>query len=261
MAEVVFRPSRDPHMLLPMCKSSTCKLEAGKPELRVILWPHSAFEASLGHVRPCLKTKRSNKPNPDESDSAWALLPQWKRVSKPIDSNSACRSIKTTGSIDFPVSWVLSRNLRCSVSCVGLERDKFDNKTVTFEEHIQEEHNMWHYLCFIVLVKVKDSTEYTGPESYVAEMIRVSEKKQGSHGSHCSIFLAQCLLLAPGEEALPKTYWWRCQCSVHLWSLGLIWTQPLSSCSQGGATETWIDSRLSNSWGWGLNFRLFHLPA
>lgn len=56
---------------------------------------------------------------------------------------------------------------------VGLERDKFDNKTVTFEEHIKVEHNMWHYLFFIVLVKVKDSTEYTGPESYVAEMIRV----------------------------------------------------------------------------------------
>lgn len=35
---------------------------------------------------------------------------------------------------------------------------------------------MWHYLCFIVLVKVKDSTEYTGPESYVAEMIKVSGK-------------------------------------------------------------------------------------
>ncbi|KAG7262485.1 hypothetical protein CRUP_018671 [Coryphaenoides rupestris] len=51
-------------------------------------------------------------------------------------------------------------------------RDKFDNKTVTFEEHIKVEHNMWHYLFFIVLVKVKDSTEYTGPESYVAEMIR-----------------------------------------------------------------------------------------
>lgn len=54
-----------------------------------------------------------------------------------------------------------------------MERDKFDNKTVTFEEHIKVEHNMWHYLFFIVLVKVKDSTEYTGPESYVAEMIRV----------------------------------------------------------------------------------------
>ena len=57
--------------------------------------------------------------------------------------------------------------------CAGLERDKFDNKTVTFEEHIKEEHNMWHYLFFVVLVKVKDSTEYTGPESYVAQMIKV----------------------------------------------------------------------------------------
>lgn len=63
--------------------------------------------------------------------------------------------------------------LHFSRCVVGLERDKFDNKTVTFEEHIKEEHNMWHYLFFIVLVKVKDSTEYTGPESYVAEMIKV----------------------------------------------------------------------------------------
>ncbi|KAM5234651.1 inositol 1,4,5-trisphosphate-gated calcium channel ITPR1 isoform 5-T5 [Hipposideros larvatus] len=62
--------------------------------------------------------------------------------------------------------------LKTTCFICGLERDKFDNKTVTFEEHIKEEHNMWHYLCFIVLVKVKDSTEYTGPESYVAEMIQ-----------------------------------------------------------------------------------------
>uniref|UniRef100_A0A8C3D779 Inositol 1,4,5-trisphosphate receptor n=1 Tax=Cairina moschata TaxID=8855 RepID=A0A8C3D779_CAIMO len=62
--------------------------------------------------------------------------------------------------------------LKTTCFICGLERDKFDNKTVTFEEHIKEEHNMWHYLCFIVLVKVKDSTEYTGPESYVAEMIK-----------------------------------------------------------------------------------------
>ncbi|XP_006741928.2 inositol 1,4,5-trisphosphate receptor type 1 [Leptonychotes weddellii] len=66
--------------------------------------------------------------------------------------------------------------LKTTCFICGLERDKFDNKTVTFEEHIKEEHNMWHYLCFIVLVKVKDSTEYTGPESYVAEMIKVSRK-------------------------------------------------------------------------------------
>lgn len=68
------------------------------------------------------------------------------------------------------IAWVY---LQCFLPSLGLERDKFDNKTVTFEEHIKVEHNMWHYLFFIVLVKVKDSTEYTGPESYVAEMIRV----------------------------------------------------------------------------------------
>merc|ERR1711971_184076 len=38
----------------------------------------------------------------------------------------------------------------------GLERKAFDNKNVTFEEHIRSEHNMWHYLYFIVLIKVKD---------------------------------------------------------------------------------------------------------
>lgn len=32
---------------------------------------------------------------------------------------------------------------------------------------------MWDYLYFIVLIKVKDPTEFTGPESYVFEMIKV----------------------------------------------------------------------------------------
>ncbi|XP_064425349.1 inositol 1,4,5-trisphosphate receptor type 3 [Latimeria chalumnae] len=54
----------------------------------------------------------------------------------------------------------------------GLERDKFDNKTVSFEEHIKIEHNMWNYLYFIVLVRVKNKTDYTGPESYVAQMVK-----------------------------------------------------------------------------------------
>jgi hypothetical protein len=55
----------------------------------------------------------------------------------------------------------------------GLNRTAFDNKTVSFEEHIKCEHNMWHYLYFIVLVKVKDPTEFTGPESYVYAMVKV----------------------------------------------------------------------------------------
>lgn len=54
---------------------------------------------------------------------------------------------------------------------------------------------MWHYLFFIVLVKVKDSTEYTGPESYVAEMIKVNEESRlthllrSSHGPVTFVFL------------------------------------------------------------------------
>lgn len=59
------------------------------------------------------------------------------------------------------------------VSAAGLERDKFDNKTVSFEEHIKLEHNIWNYLYFTVLVREKNKTDYTGPESYVAHMIKV----------------------------------------------------------------------------------------
>lgn len=57
--------------------------------------------------------------------------------------------------------------------CTGLERDKFDNKTVSFEEHIKLEHNIWNYLYFIVLLREKNKTDYTGPESYVALMVKV----------------------------------------------------------------------------------------
>jgi inositol 1,4,5-triphosphate receptor type 1 len=56
----------------------------------------------------------------------------------------------------------------------GLNRSSFDNKKTSFEEHIKSEHNMWHYLYFIVLVKVKDPTEFTGPESYVHAMVKGS---------------------------------------------------------------------------------------
>ncbi|XP_066247239.1 inositol 1,4,5-trisphosphate receptor isoform X4 [Euwallacea similis] len=54
----------------------------------------------------------------------------------------------------------------------GLNRSAFDNKTVSFEEHIKREHNMWHYLYFIVLIRVKDPTEFTGPESYVSSLVK-----------------------------------------------------------------------------------------
>jgi len=54
----------------------------------------------------------------------------------------------------------------------GLNRSAFDNRTVSFEEHVKVEHNMWQYLFFMVLIRVKDPTEFTGPESYVHGMIK-----------------------------------------------------------------------------------------
>ncbi|VDK40755.1 unnamed protein product [Cylicostephanus goldi] len=56
----------------------------------------------------------------------------------------------------------------------GLERGKFDNRSTTFEDHQAEEHNLWHYLYFIVWLQIKDETEFTGPESYVAQCIKVN---------------------------------------------------------------------------------------
>lgn len=75
--------------------------------------------------------------------------------------------------------------------CTGLNRSAFDNKTVSFEEHIKSEHNMWHYLYFMVLVRVKDPTEFTGPESYVHSMIKVNLVLK-----YCGIFETRiCLIL------------------------------------------------------------------
>ena len=56
----------------------------------------------------------------------------------------------------------------------GLQRSEFENKEVTFEFHISWEHNLWHYLYFIIHVNTKEKTELTGPESYVYQMISVS---------------------------------------------------------------------------------------
>jgi hypothetical protein len=54
----------------------------------------------------------------------------------------------------------------------GLNRGAFDNKTITFEEHVSSEHYIWNYLYFMILLKVKPQTEFTGPESYVFDKLQ-----------------------------------------------------------------------------------------
>ena len=43
--------------------------------------------------------------------------------------------------------------------------------TVPSLRHIRNEHNLWHYLAFMVHLRVKRATEYTGPESFVKQML------------------------------------------------------------------------------------------
>lgn len=66
--------------------------------------------------------------------------------------------------------------LRNTCFICGLERGRFDNKIVTFEQHRESEHNLYHYLYFIVWLQIKDETEFTGPESYVAQCIKDRNK-------------------------------------------------------------------------------------
>uniref|UniRef100_A0A914NCG9 Ion transport domain-containing protein n=1 Tax=Meloidogyne incognita TaxID=6306 RepID=A0A914NCG9_MELIC len=64
--------------------------------------------------------------------------------------------------------------LRNTCFICGLERGKFDNKSVqvTFDEHNEREHNLWHYIYFIVWLQIKDETEFTGPESFVSICVK-----------------------------------------------------------------------------------------
>nr|CAD2169339.1 unnamed protein product [Meloidogyne enterolobii] len=64
--------------------------------------------------------------------------------------------------------------LRNTCFICGLERGKFDNKSVqvTFDEHNEREHNLWHYIYFIVWLQIKDETEFTGPESFVSKCVK-----------------------------------------------------------------------------------------
>eukprot|EP00127_Corallochytrium_limacisporum_P001389 Clim_evm11s55 gene=Clim_evmTU11s55 len=53
----------------------------------------------------------------------------------------------------------------------GLNRSRFENQLQTFEEHCNVTHCKWNYLYFVVHLWRKESTEYTGPESYVSNML------------------------------------------------------------------------------------------
>jgi inositol 1,4,5-triphosphate receptor type 1 len=54
----------------------------------------------------------------------------------------------------------------------GLSRLSFDNHAaMTFSDHCRQEHSVWSYVYFIILLRTKDSTELTGPESDISSII------------------------------------------------------------------------------------------
>lgn len=131
--------------------------------------PDPGVPASVGSPRRCRRAGAAALKGSDLSSSEQAVACPHQHVqpknSAPAAAGGPARPPGLSEAVSPP-------SLPPSAS-PGLERDKFDNKTVSFEEHIKFEHNMWNYLYFIVLVRVKNKTDYTGPESYVAQMIKV----------------------------------------------------------------------------------------
>ncbi|ORX46527.1 hypothetical protein DM01DRAFT_321913 [Hesseltinella vesiculosa] len=58
----------------------------------------------------------------------------------------------------------------CSIPAVEFQR----HAKRGFDDHVKNDHNIWQYLFFLVHLKYKDETEYTGPESYVAGCLKES---------------------------------------------------------------------------------------
>lgn len=64
---------------------------------------------------------------------------------------------------------------RCFVC--GLEVSTFERRGGGggFQTHIRSEHNLWHFLFFLVRLQETPVTEYTGPEAFVAEALGRSD--------------------------------------------------------------------------------------
>ena len=69
-----------------------------------------------------------------------------------------------------------------------------------YDQHIKHEHNMWHYISFIVYMKLKDNTEYTGPESYVSEQILKNSVEWFPKGRSISLQTAEENMDSDGND-------------------------------------------------------------
>mmetsp|Transcript_38499 Transcript_38499/g.62388 ORF Transcript_38499/g.62388 Transcript_38499/m.62388 type:complete len:352 (+) Transcript_38499:444-1499(+) len=58
---------------------------------------------------------------------------------------------------------------KCTIC--GFERSVLDREGNGFENHVQHDHNLWHYIYFFVHLNCKNPDDYTGTESIIAEQV------------------------------------------------------------------------------------------
>lgn len=55
----------------------------------------------------------------------------------------------------------------------NIEKHIFDRHSIkSFEKHIEEDHSPWKYIYYLDYLKSKDSTDFTGIESYVDTCVK-----------------------------------------------------------------------------------------
>ncbi|KAJ3075203.1 hypothetical protein HDU98_008929 [Podochytrium sp. JEL0797] len=65
----------------------------------------------------------------------------------------------------------ISDDLRAQCYVCSINASEFQRHASGFEHHIKKEHNIWHYLFFLIHLELKDKTEYTSHETFISESL------------------------------------------------------------------------------------------
>lgn len=57
----------------------------------------------------------------------------------------------------------------------NIDREDFETSSVSFDEHIQNDHNMWKYVWFMIHLDEKDKTEFDGIENFCFDIIQLRD--------------------------------------------------------------------------------------
>jgi len=82
----------------------------------------------------------------------------------------------------------------------GLERSKFDREGRGFDFHCSHQHNMWQYVYALAYLRLKESTEYTGAESFIAASLQ-SEDLSFFPVAHSTLQYSPVLVAQAGAKA------------------------------------------------------------